>query len=76
MNCTLAGSQDKTIFEAMARAQLVVTIPDETARPIDLATKLRQILNLSVEEKEQLGLSDRQMVVEKHNLDQLIKHLI
>lgn len=91
VNLTQAGSFDKTTLEAMACQSLVLVsnpvFADVLPKDIqdilifrerdeaDLAGKLRYLLGLSKEEKGQLGLRLREIVVKSHNLDNLIGKL-
>ena len=79
INVTPTGSFDKTILEAMACGALVLmsnrTLAGEIddrlffdGTPEDLAAKIKNILNLSVEEKQRLAESLRNFVIKNHNL--------
>lgn len=91
VNMTPTGSFDKTIIEAMAcelpvivsnRALREIFPPElasqltfEEKNPEDLAGKLAALLDLSDEEKNQIGKTMRQLIAEKHSLGNLIDKL-
>ncbi len=91
VNMTPTGSFDKTIIEAMACELPVIVsnhalreiFPSELAAKLmfeeknsdDLAKKIAALLNLSDEEKNQIGKKMRQLIIEKHSLTSLVDKL-
>jgi len=89
INLSQTGSVDKAVLEAMACQGLVLTsneafiniLKDERLlfkpkNPADLAQKIINLINLTLEEKEAIGLNLRNEVVKNHNLDKLINKII
>ena len=85
INMSGTGSLDKAVLEAMACGCLVLTSNEafEKMLPVELKTqrdnpqmlaeKIKQIMVLSDERKQQLRYQLRQEVVVNHNLDNLVK---
>jgi len=84
VNLTPTGSMDKTIFEAMACESLVAISNKSLQGKIsdklifqennfkELAVKLKEVLGLSVIEKEELGKDLRNYILKEHGLALLI----
>ncbi|HRY52901.1 MAG TPA: glycosyltransferase family 4 protein [Candidatus Portnoybacteria bacterium] len=79
INLTPTGSLDKTIFEAMACATMVLMSNETLAgevderlffdgTPADLAAKIKNIFNMGEQEKQQLLASSRDFVIKNHSL--------
>ncbi|MBU1164153.1 glycosyltransferase [Patescibacteria group bacterium] len=87
INMSGTGSVDKTVLEAMACECLVLTSNEAFKdivgsnfmvgkdNPKDLAEKIKQLMNLSKEEKQQIRSKLRNEVVQNHNLDNLVKRI-
>ncbi len=81
INMTNSGAYDKTIFEAMASHMIVLTsnknlenkldknfiLKEDDAR--DVASKIERVLKLSKTEKDQIGLTLRDLVLKEHSLN-------
>jgi len=88
LNLSDTGSLDKTVLEAMATGCLVLTsniaykniLPGElfTAKdnPELLAERIKKIINLAPERKEELSQRLRQEVVENHNLENFARKIV
>ena len=90
VNTSSTGSLDKTVLEAMACGTLAVNsnrafeeifkdlpicqFQDKNER--ELAEKIEAIMKMSPAEREAIGRRLRTIVVENHNLDNLINRLI
>jgi glycosyltransferase involved in cell wall biosynthesis len=83
VNLTTSGSYDKTIFESMACETMVAASNKDLHGLVkenfifkeddvnDLSEKLEKLLALTTQEKEEYGRKLRQIVVEKHSLQEL-----
>jgi len=89
INLSQTGSIDKAVLEAMACQTLVLTSNDafidvlkdkrlmfENKNPQDLGKKIIDLMNLSQQEKEEIGQQLREIVVKNHNLDSLVDKII
>jgi len=89
VNLSRTGSLDKTVLEAMAGEKLVLTSNEafeallgaqrltfQKENPRDLAEKIGQLMELSKEEKADIGRRLREVVVKNHNLDILAERII
>src|SRR3989338_6778429 len=88
VNMTPSGSFDKTIIESMACETPVITsnqalrdvLPKELifeeGKASELANKIKYLLKLDPSEREKIGRKIREIVVQNHCLDFLIKRII
>ncbi|KKQ27897.1 MAG: Glycosyltransferase [Candidatus Magasanikbacteria bacterium GW2011_GWC2_37_14] len=91
LNSSLTGSLDKAMVEAMACALPVLTCNESMQEVLGgyqdllmfpkkdsqkLASLISSFLNKSLEERIELGLALRQLVVEKHNLKDFIVKIL
>ena len=89
INLSQTGSVDKVVLEAMACEDLVLTSNEafenilkdqklmfEPRNYQELADKIIALMNLSNEEKQRIGQSLRDIVVENHNIDDLVKKIV
>lgn len=88
VNLTPKGSLDKTIIEAMACETLILAsnisfvdiLPPECLfkekDSVDLALKLRKLLDWNSSRKEELGKRLRNYVLSRHSMVQLVKDLV
>jgi glycosyltransferase involved in cell wall biosynthesis len=91
INMAPTGGLDKAILEAMSCEVPVLvcnkTLEDDLSRISDnlifeyknyreLAEKIKFILDMSIEEREEIGKKLRKIVIEKHDLKNLIKRLV
>ena len=88
INLSDTGSLDKALLEAMACENLVLTSnqafksilsPELIVakdQPDMLAEKIKYIINLPTQEKSKLRKELRKIVVENHNLDELVSKII
>lgn len=88
INFSGTGSLDKAVLEAMASGCIVLTsneafkeiLPQELMvvkdNPKALAEKIKFVMQMSAEEKNQLRERLRQEVVESHNLENLVKKIV
>lgn len=88
VNLSDTGSLDKAVLEAMACGALVLTsneafksiLPSELMveknKPEALAQKILEVINFDKEKNTSLKNKLRQIVVEDHNLDNLVKKII
>ena len=88
VNLSPNGMFDKTIFEAMACESISLTSNKNLIGEVDgafifeendqqdLLFKLKNILTLSIKEKEESGKELREYVLKKHGLDLLIRKII
>jgi len=89
VNLSQTGSVDKTVLEAMACERLVLTSNEafkdilkderllfEPKNPQDLSQKIINLMNLSEENKKEIGRRLRKKVVDNHNLDKLVKKIL
>ena len=87
INATTTGSFDKTILEAMACETLVIVSNKSFANVLppsflfeeknvdDLASKIKNVLSLSDEEKKVHGKEFREYVVRHHNLNMVVREI-
>ncbi len=87
VNLTPSGSMDKTIFEAMACESLVLVANKSLNDEIDkefvleresdknIAFQLKNILSLNIKEREVPNKKLRDIVINKHSLNKLVKNL-
>ena len=89
INLGQTGSMDKAVLEAMACEKLVLTCNEafidflddqrlifQKKNPQDLAQKIINLINLSLEERETIGRQSRDKIVKNHNLDNLVSRII
>jgi glycosyltransferase involved in cell wall biosynthesis len=88
VNLSETGSVDKAVLETMACGCLCLTSNEaftnilgadfmvEKDDPINLAQKIKWVMDLPPEKKKELSESHRQIVVQQHNLDQLVRKII
>ncbi len=88
INMSGTGSLDKAVLEAMATGCLVITANEafasmlpaemrtERDNPVLLSQKIENLLSLPESQRQLLRLSLRQIVVNNHNLDDLVKKII
>ncbi|MBZ0283971.1 MAG: glycosyltransferase family 4 protein [Anaerolineae bacterium] len=91
VNMSLTGSMDKAVLEAMACELPVITANDAYQKilaqwantllvppesPEVLPLRLSQIITMSPDERAALGHTLRQIVVEEHSLERLIRRLL
>jgi len=89
INSSQTGSVDKAVLEAMACQRLVLTsneafkdiLKDERLlfkpkNPQDLSEKIINLMNLSKEDRKEIGRRLRKKVVDNHNLDKLVKKIL
>lgn len=88
INMSGTGSIDKAILEAMACKCLVLTSNEAFDKILDdeykakandyksLVEKIKNLMNLNFEERLSRGEELRQIVVENHNLDNLVKIIV
>ena len=88
INLTPSGSFDKTILEAMACESVVIVanlslldfLPSEFIcqedQIEDLAERVKKVLMLKEEERENLGYNFRQTVIDNHSLSSLVKKVM
>jgi len=89
INLSQTGSVDKAVLEAMACEDLVLTSNEafenilndqklmfEPENYQELADKIVALMNLSNKEKQKIGQRLRNIVVENHNIDNLVKKIV
>ncbi|MDX9893226.1 MAG: glycosyltransferase family 4 protein [Patescibacteria group bacterium] len=88
LNLSNTGSLDKAVLEAMSCGCLVLTSNEafkpilnseflvEQNNPKQLAEKIKYLIKLSRDQKDNFGNQLRQEVINSHNLDNLVKKIV